>query len=264
MPNNIPMKPVQIGMTIFTILLIGPMIFGRIFFGPAGFYWAFGFAQIIMAVIHFVVFLRTRFWIYLIPTGMYTLWCLTLFPPFANHPWHHGFAVASAVFLAAFIIVLISKRINWHYKEILQLAAVSVTGTTDGFTSRPYPTGPAEFNRKDALGLARYLKKYVITYPFIEPDRVVLVIPEYMWTYLLFFKRNYEKATYVTLSNSGQVTVRIAENDYRKYKEELTFDQLCASLGDLFKHFLLWYRLGTPENIVSLLNSPEQGHNNEK
>ncbi len=264
MEHPVKMKPIQIGMTIFTLLLVGSMIFGRIFFGPPGFDWTFGSAQILMAVIHFIVLLRTRNWIYLIPTGMYTLWWLTFFPPFADHPGHEIFAVASALFLIAFVFVLISKRINWRYKEILQLAAKPVTGTTDGFTSRPFPTGPAEFTREDALGLARYLKKNVIAFPFIESDRVVLVIPEYMWSYMLFLKRNYKKGTYVAFTDAGQVTVRIAKNDYQKYKEELTFDQLCVSLGDLFKQFMQWYREGAPDKVFALLNSSGKGQPDEQ
>jgi hypothetical protein len=239
------------------------MVVGRIFFGPEGFNWTFGSVQILMALIHFVVLIQTRNWIYLIPTGMYTLWWLTFFPPFAAHPGHNIYAAASAIFLLAFVVLLISRRINWRFKEILQLAAGPVTEAADGFTSRPYPTGSAEFSREDAAGLARYLKKNVIAFPFIEKSRIVLVIPEYMWVYMLLFKRNYEQGTYVAFTDDGQVTVRIAENDYRKYREELTFDRLCSSLGELFKRFMRFYREGNPEKIIALLNSAGRGEPHE-
>lgn len=242
-------------MVVFTGLIIGSMVFGRIFFGPPGFDWTFGSVQILLALIHFVVLLRTRNVIYLIPTGMYTLWWLTFFPPFAGFSWHSVFAVASVVFLCAFIYVLISKKINWRYKEILQLAAEPVTGRTDGFTSRPFPGGRAEFTRNDAEGLARFLKKHVIAFPVTMPDRVVLIIPEYMWVHLLFFKKSFEKSTYVAFWNSGEVTVRISECDYRKYRDELRFDQLCASLANLFKLFMAKHKEGNPGEIVSILNA---------
>jgi hypothetical protein len=115
--------------------------------------------------------------------------------------------------------------------------------------------GPADFTRKDALGLARYLKKYVVAFPVVESGRVVLVIPEYMWRHLIFFKSSYDKSTYVAFMDSGEVTVRIAKKDYLKYREELTFDQLCASLGDLFKRFMLWYKTKEPGRILDELNS---------
>ncbi|MBN2408754.1 MAG: hypothetical protein JXE07_03370 [Candidatus Aminicenantes bacterium] len=264
MGKSVRMKPVQVWMIVFTGVLIAALVVGRIFFGEPGFYWVFGSIQILMALIHLTVLFRTGSPIYLIPTAMYTLWWLTFFPPFAGHPLHEGFALASAAFLAAFIGVLISRRIEWRYKEILQLAARPVTGAADGFTSRPFPAGQAEFSREEAAGLARFLRRNVIAFPFFEPDRVVLVAPEYMWAYLLFFKRTYEKGTYVAFSDSGQVTVRIAKADYRKYEEELTFDQLCDSLGRLFKTFLQWHKEGTPEKIIQMINSARRGQADEK
>jgi hypothetical protein len=89
----------------------------------------------------------------------------------------------------------------------------------------------------------------------MESDRVVLVIPEYMWMYMVLFKRSYKNETYVAFESSGNVTVRIARRDYEKYKQELTFDQLCVSLGDLFKQFMQWYVEETPEKILDKLNS---------
>jgi hypothetical protein len=255
MEQRIKLKPVQIGMWLLTLALFLAVAFAWIFFGSPGFYWVFGSIQFLFTAMHFFVLLRTRYWAYLIPVCMYFLWGLTFFPPLADHPWHSYFAGASAVFLFAFIFVLISKRINWRYKEILELTAKPVKETTDGFTHRPFPTGSADFTRKEALGLSRYLKKYVVIFPFIESDRVVLVIPEYMWLYMVLFKKTYKNETYVAFENSGNVTVRISRNDYRKYKEELTFDQLCVSLGDLFKQFMQWYKDGTPEKILDKLNS---------
>ena len=147
MKHPVKLKPIQVGMTVFTAILLGAMIFGRIIFGPNGFYWAFSGAQIILAVIHFTVLIRTRRWIYLIPSGMYVFWFLTFFPPLADDPRHLFFSIVSAVFLVAFIGLLFSRRLEWRYKEILQLAAKPVTGTADGFTSRPFPAGPCDTPR---------------------------------------------------------------------------------------------------------------------
>ena len=255
MERKVKLKPVQIGMWLFTLALFLAVVLARIFFGSPGFYWVFGSIQFLFTVMHLFVLLRTRYWIYLVPVSMYFFWGLTFLPPLADHPWHPYFAGVSAALLFAFIFVLISKRINWRYKEILGLAAKPVKETADGFTHRPFPTGSADFTRKDILGLSRYLKRYVVIFPFIESDRVVLVVPEYMWLYMVLFKKTYNKETYVAFENSGNVTVRISRNDYRKYKEELTFDQLCVSLGDLFKQFMQWYKDGTPEKILDKLNS---------
>jgi len=249
------LKYKETGMIAFTLAIIGSMVAAALVFGRAGFSWAFASAQILMTTIHFVVLARTRNWIYVIPTSMYGLWALTFLPPLAAHPWHDVFAVASAVFLAAFIGVLFSKRINWRYREILELAARPVEEAGDGFTPRPFPSGPADFTRTDALGLARFLLKHVVCYPIVEPDRVIMVIPRVMWTYLLFLKRRYDDATYVALTDSGEVVVHIASTDYRKFKKELTFDRICRSLGDVFRKFLQLYQEGRRKEIISMLNA---------
>jgi hypothetical protein len=151
--------------------------------------------------------------------------------------------------------VFISKKINWRYREILELAAKPVDGAADGFTPRPFPSGSADYKRQDVLDLAGFLKKYVIAYPSIEKDRIVFVIPRIMWTFILGIKRNYDNETYVAFSDSGHVSVRIAKPDYQAYKQELTFDQLCASLGNVFKEFMLLYRGGEKNKILEWLNS---------
>ncbi len=249
------LKPTQQIMVAFTLLLVAVIVVARLWFGPPGFYWAFGSIQFLMAFIHAVVMLRTRNPTYLLPTVFYLFVGLTFLPPLEDSPGHNIFAGLGAVTLAGFFVVLFSKRINWRYREILELAARPVQDASDGFTARPYPSGYAEFDRSDALGMARFLLRHVIAYPFYEEDRVVLVIPRYMWSYLLLGRRTYGRETYVTFADSGQVSVRMAQRDYQAYKEELTFDQLCASLGNLFKRFMTEYRTGKKHKIIERLNT---------
>jgi|Deesub1362B_J571_1020462.scaffolds.fasta_scaffold00001_47 hypothetical protein len=239
----------------FTITLLAVILIGAIIFGQVGLAWALSAVLMLMATIHLIVLFRTKNPIYLIPWATYTLWTLTFFPLLADHPGHKIFAIASGVFLIAFIWVLATKKLNWRYRDILELAAKAVDETADGFTSRPYAAGQAEFTIKEALGFARFLLKHVICFPVVESDRVVLIIPRVMWTYLLGFKGNYDKATYVALTDSREIIVRIAQSDYQKFKEELTFDQLCLSLGELFKQFLKYYQEGKPEKIIQRLNA---------
>ncbi len=255
MPITKKLKPTQRWMIFFTAVLIAIIIAARLFYGEIGFYWALGSAQILMAAIHFLVLLQTRNPVYLITVSFYGFLALVFLPPLDGHPWRLFFAVAAGILLILHTFVLISKQINWRYREILELAARPVEGAADGFTPRPYPSGSADYTGNDARGLARFLLKYVITYPVFEADRVVLVIPRYMWSYLLFFKRSYDNETYIAFNDAGEVSVRIAKPDYQAYKEELTFDQLCASLGDLFKQFMGMYRQGEAKAIIERLNA---------
>jgi hypothetical protein len=242
-------------MILFTAVLIAIIIGARIFYGETGFYWALGLIQWMMALIHGIVLLRVRHPVYLVPFLMYCFLGLTFLPPLADHPMHLAFAVAAAALLVGFLAVLVTKKIDWRYRDILELAAQPVSETSDGFTPRPFPSGRFEFTRTDAVGLAGFVLKTVVAYPLAEEDRVVFVIPRYMWSYLVFFKRGYQEETYVSFADSGEVSVRIARQDYQAFKEELTFDQLCASLGNCFKEFMQDYREGHPERIIRRLNT---------
>jgi branched-subunit amino acid transport protein len=255
MSQKSKLKVTQRWMILFTSLFIAAIIIGRILYGEVGFYWALSVSQLLMFLIHGVVLWKTRNPVYLIPVLMYLFMGLTFLPPWKEHPGHLVFSVAAAAMLVGFIAILITKKINWRYREILELAARPVNEASDGFTHRPFPSGRLDVTRKDVLGLARFLLKNVVAYPLIEADRVVFVIPRYMWSYLILFKRRYDKETYVAFADSGEVSVRIARPDYQAYKEELTFDRLCASLGDLFKQFMQHYRDGQPDKVIERLNT---------
>ena len=47
--------------------------------------------------------------------------------------------------------------------------------------------------------------------------------------------------------------VSISEYDYRQYRKKFNFDQLCASVGDIFKRFLEYYEDGNEDRIITEL-----------
>ena len=61
-----------------------------------------------------------------------------------------------------------------------------------------------------------------------------------------------DKDTYIHFPEQGPVAVNIARKEYDRYEEELTFDRLCQSLGDLFVRFLELYRAGKTEDIINI------------
>ncbi len=64
-----------------------------------------------------------------------------------------------------------------------------------------------------------------------------------------------QKVSYVSFNSEGKISVHISEHDFKRYKEQLTFDQLCASLGDVFKRFLEYYKKGNEARIGIELKS---------
>jgi hypothetical protein len=249
------LKVTHRGLIIFTLILVAALIAARIIYGEKGLNWGLAGANLFWTLLHFVVMIRTRNAVYIITVSYFLFAGLTFLPLLSANPLHLIFAIIAAVFLIPFLWVLNSKKINWRYNEILELAAQPVEDALDGFTPRPFPVGRIEYGRDEIRNFCRFLLRHVIAFPIEEENRVVLVIPPYISSYLIFFKRNYKKDTHIIFNDSGHISVRISERDYRTYKQELTFDQLCASLADVFIRFLKLYCDGREKEIIAQLNA---------
>jgi hypothetical protein len=97
----------------------------------------------------------------------------------------------------------------------------------------------------------------MLAYPCVEHDRIVLVVSENMLPRLLGLKQGYIESTIVSFGFDGKVSVRIAKKDYGRYREELTFDELCRSFAALFGEFLDLHRQGSAKQILRRLDGLE-------
>ncbi|UCD63996.1 MAG: hypothetical protein JSW34_00790 [Candidatus Zixiibacteriota bacterium] len=154
-------------------------------------------------------------------------------------------------------ILLLTRKMKWRGREILELAALPVEDVTNGFTERPRPVGKVTFSREDVTELARFASKNLIAMPYIEPDRIVLATATMAQSFrhLYPWRRDYSRDTWVSFGSDGQVSVNISQDDYAKYRQSLSFDQLCASLGNLFLEFLEMYRRGEGLQIIDRMNT---------
>ncbi len=59
--------------------------------------------------------------------------------------------------------------------------------------------------------------------------------------------------TRINFAFGGNVSANISEKDYKKYKNELTFDQLCHSMGNLFIEFFDYFKSGESSKIINKL-----------
>ena len=153
------------------------------------------------------------------------------------------------------VSLLVTKKTKWRKREVLELAAFPVEEIGSGFTARPKPTGVAEYNRDDILELANFLSKNLIAIPYIEKDKAVMVITRRHLNHLLNFKNDYFDETYVSFDYQGNVTVNITKEDYSQYRDALSFDKLCESLGNLFKEFLELNKKDESEKIIDRMNA---------
>ena len=65
--------------------------------------------------------------------------------------------------------------------------------------------------------------------------------------------------SWVSYDENGSVTVHIAKIDYLNYRDTLSFDQLCDSMGKLFIEFLELYKRGEGVMIINRLDSAKSG-----
>lgn len=171
------------------------------------------------------------------------------------------FILLTGVFLFWTIYLLLTKKVKWRGREILEMAAVDVDETGDGYTNRPLPGGKTSFTRKQILEFAEFAGRNLIAVPFIGENKVVFV-PVMMgreFAFILGLKKDYMDDTWISFDFDGNVSVNISHSDYMKYQEALSFDQLCASLADLFVDFIETYHRGEGVRIISRMNNMHVG-----
>jgi hypothetical protein len=154
-------------------------------------------------------------------------------------------------------VLLLSRRFKWRGREIMELAAQPVEDVTDGFTARPRPIEQTPLSRKDTLDFAQFVSRNLIAMPYVEPNKVVFV-PVTMaqsFKHVYPWGPDYHNDTWVSVDDDGQVSVNIARQDYVKYRDSLSFDQLCQSLGGLFIEFMDLFKRGEGVRIIDRLNA---------
>jgi Ca2+/Na+ antiporter len=137
-----------------------------------------------------------------------------------------------------------------YSRRILERAARPVDDAKNGFTRRPFPLGKAVYSKGELFGFAEFLKSCLIAIPFVESNGITLAFPEDWLGRLYDMHGSYLDDTRIIFQFSGQVSTHITEKDYKKYQEELTFDQLCSSLGNIFIEFMELYKNGEGDRIL--------------
>lgn len=154
--------------------------------------------------------------------------------------------------LAVLIYILATGKLKWKGREILELAAININETHNGFTERPKPLGQIDAKPGDITGFCNYLKVNLIAVSFKESLQTVIV-PIMMgdeYRLPLGLSSDYSRSTRIIIDAEGNVSAVISKKDYLKYKEAFSFDLLCESLGQLFIAFFKHYQLGEEVRIM--------------
>jgi len=164
-------------------------------------------------------------------------------------------------FMLWLIYLLITKRSKWRGRDIMEAAAEGVDVGEVTYTPRPRPVGSVDGIKEDIIGFAQYLKKNLIVMPYHSHDNIILVPVKMGEEYGVLFGPNVNiwDRTWISFDFSGNVSVNISKNYYLDYKENLSFDQLCESLGNLFIKFFGYYKKGEEIRIIDNLNDMKVG-----
>jgi len=162
----------------------------------------------------------------------------------------------TVVFLIGMVYLQATKKIKWRGREILELAAAPVEETGNGYTPRPLASGKTDYTKEQIMEFAQFARRNLIAVSYIGKDKVVFV-PVMMgreFGYILGLKSDYIDQTWVSFDFDGNVSVNISHRDYLEYKEALSFDQLCASLGNLLIDFIETYQRGEGVRIIHMMD----------
>lgn len=246
-----------------------PITLFIIFFGTAslaGFELAFyilGPVFLLLSVMPFITFWRTRNAGFLV-VGLFLVFfglvCISAPPAFTDK----SKVGLVPVFLALGYISMLgvayltfNRKLKWRGQEIFELAAMPVEDTGNGFTARPRPAGQVPISKTEMIRFVDFITTHLIAFAFREENRVVFVLalPGNDTPYLLGLKKDYLKDTWVAIDFDGNVSVNITEEDYLLFKQDLAFDQLCQSLGNVFIEILELSKNGREQQIIDKMNA---------
>lgn len=238
-----------IGISVFPVLVF--------FFLFLGIRAAFGFmavVELVSIIIQVTLYIRTRninfLWLALSLTLLFIFVLYVALFGLDNARRITG-ALAMLVIAAAVVAVSIvaRKKIKWRTREILELAAMPVSGVEDGFTERPIPAGSVETNSLELEAFIAFMRENLIAVPYIEGDIVVFSFTSNFWKQT-GLKKGYEGETWVSVDQKGRISASISKKDYLQYKHRFSFDQLCSSLGKLIEEFYDLFKRGEGKQVI--------------
>ena len=230
-------------------------------FGPA--FYVVGGIYLLASIIPFISFWRTRNPGFL-AVGLFQVFvglvCLSA-PPALEDKRDAGLVPIFLVGMYASMMVsfyhLINRKIKWRGQEVFELAAMPIEDTGNNYTARPRPAGQTQVSKTEMIRFVDFITENLIAFAFREENRIVFVpvLPGKDTPYLFGLRKDYLEDTWVAIDYDGNVSVNITEKDYLIFKQDLNFDQLCESLGNVFIEFLELSKNGREQMIIDKMNA---------
>jgi hypothetical protein len=221
-----------------------------------------GFIAIIefpVVLMHLNNYLRTRNIWFLLLAGAFSVIVLIavyiyLHGMQKNDPGLRAAIVALLFTLSGIAFILFTKKIKWRTREIFELAAKEVNDAGNGFTGRPFSFGVIETNAPEIAMFSHFVSKNLLAIPYNDNGNTIYSLTSSRWKQY-GLKRGWEDESWISLSSDGVVNVSISKEDYLKYQDTYSFDQLCQALGKTFTGFFELYRKGEGVRVLDRLDA---------
>jgi hypothetical protein len=136
--------------------------------------------------------------------------------------------------------------------RIFKISARTIHDERNGFTERPFKVGKHPFEKNDLYGLSAYLESKKVCIASFPGNGV-------KYTFSMgaspLLKRRQSELSHVFFGSNGDLTVFISKHDYKQYRKQYTFDQLCKMLGETFLRFADYHKSNNEKRILNELKS---------
>jgi len=173
-------------------------------------------------------------------------------------------ALLGVISLALFVWIfylMVTDQVKWKGRYVFELAARHINEVSNGFTERPKPMGKLDYTHDEILDFSKFLARTLVCLSYFDAGKLYLVPVPQGKSMGMALGPAYKllSNSWVSFDEHGNVTVHIAKKDYLNYRDTLSFDQLCDSMGRLFIDFLELYKRGEGIMIINRLDSAKSG-----
>lgn len=172
--------------------------------------------------------------------------------PFSMVYWFLNLLVFLVLLPVTGPVLIKTFRLEKSAKQLFRLAAQPVTSSDKGFTPRPFNAGISNFSKEQVTGLAQYLSGKMIACPYFSEKGVFMAFSMGKSPVKI---KDPSEVSYVSFEYSGNISVHIASADYTRFRNQLTFDRLCESMGKVFLRFMEDYANNQEGRIPATLKS---------
>lgn len=183
----------------------------------------------------------------IVPGANFSLWLET----YINMPvWFGILAINTFVFFTLGPIIAQAIEMERAAIRLFKLAARQIIDVQNGYTDRPFIAGNHHFSNNELVGLALFLESKRICLAHY-PDKGIKLL--FSMGISPLCKRYRDRISYVMFTEGGKLSVFISENDYKQYRRQYTFDQLCEKMGNTFLRFAEDYKNHNEKRILTEL-----------